>query len=144
MGPAHLPTRQRSGELMRSKVRGRRWADNLLALQAAGGMREAEGRHLPLLLPSIFSLIMRLLLARCLTARASSSCLFILPIPTCGYGSGESERNNHALALWFSSGLQWEGGMVLTLLVEEMVLLCSLPVHPCYISGRFLARCSLV
>ena len=43
----HLPARQRGGELMRSKVRGRRRADNLLAPQAAGGVRVAEGRHLP-------------------------------------------------------------------------------------------------
>lgn len=87
----HLPARQRGGELMRSKVRGRRRADNLLAPQAAGGVRAAEGRHLPPL-PGISSLIMRLLLARCLTAGTSISRLFVLPIPTCGYGSGESGR----------------------------------------------------
>lgn len=66
----HLPARQRGGELMRSKVRGRRRADNSLAPQAAGGTRAAEGRHLPppplypplSLSPGISSLIMRLLL----------------------------------------------------------------------------------
>lgn len=43
----HLPMRRHGGELMRSKVRGRRRADNLLAPQAAGGVQAAEGRHLP-------------------------------------------------------------------------------------------------
>lgn len=38
----HLPARQRGGELMRSKVRGRRRADNSLAPQAADGRRTAS------------------------------------------------------------------------------------------------------
>lgn len=108
----HLPVQQHGRELMRSKVRGRRRADNLLAPQAAGGARAAEGRHLPPLppAPSISSLIMRLLLARCLTAGTSISCLFVLPIPTCGYGSGESGRKGSPCPRAWVWPRAWVGG----------------------------------
>lgn len=128
----HLPARQHDGELMRSKVRGRRQPDNSLAPQAAGGAWAAEGRHLPPL-PGISSLIMRLLLARCLTAGTSISRLLVLPIPTCGCGSGEAGREGWPCPrAWVWPGLRWEGGMVLTLLAEDAALPCSPPVRPRY------------
>lgn len=124
----HLPARQRGGELMRSKVRGRRRADNSLAPQAAGGTRAAEGRHLPppplypplSLSPGISSLIMRLLL--------------VITGPLLdGRHQHPSPRPRPNSHLWLREGspcpcsrfwhrASWPGGgLALTLLAEEML-----------------------
>lgn len=110
----HLPARQRCGELMRSKVRGRRRADNSLAPQAADGRRTASApphppprhpcRHLQ---PHNEVITGPLLDGR--HQHPSSSPLF--PLVAVG---------------WKGSPYPcfWHGGvMALTLLVEETVLL---------------------
>lgn len=130
----HLPMRRHGGELMRSKVRGRRRADNLLAPQAAGGVQAAEGRHLPPRAPQHLQPHNEVITGPLLDGRHQHLSLLHPPNSHLWLRERRVREEGTTLPsrLGLAQGFGGEGGLVLTLFVEEMLLLRSLPVHPLY------------